>query len=126
MVTTPLRRRSRRWPLYLAAIPGSCSCHRFFHWVFVERRNWQTYPGTLARLAELLGQMAEIRQRAIRDLSFDERLAECAHEARKQARLLPNGALRDALLEKARQYEVQISMNAWLLTPSARSAETNR
>jgi hypothetical protein len=70
--------------------------------------------------------MAEIRQRAIRDLSFDERLAECAHEARKQARLLPNGALRDALLEKARQYEVQISMNAWLLTPSARSAETNR
>jgi hypothetical protein len=56
--------------------------------------------------------MAEIQGRVIHELSLDERLAECAREARKQAQLLPNGELRDALLEKARQYEAQISMNA--------------
>lgn len=32
--------------------------------------------------------------------------AECAREARKQAELLPPGPVRDALLEKARQYEL--------------------
>jgi hypothetical protein len=48
--------------------------------------------------------------------TFDERLSECAREARRQAELLPEGAIRNALLEKARQYEAQISMNAWLLT----------
>lgn len=32
--------------------------------------------------------------------------AECAREARKQAALLPRGPVRDALLEKARQYEM--------------------
>ncbi len=42
----------------------------------------------------------------------NERLAECAREARKQATLLPAGYLRDALLEKARQYEAQISRRA--------------
>jgi hypothetical protein len=38
-------------------------------------------------------------------------LAEAAREARKQAKLLPPGSLRDALLEKARQYEAQILTN---------------
>ncbi|MEH2668183.1 hypothetical protein DXU07_01660 [Bradyrhizobium elkanii] len=32
--------------------------------------------------------------------------AECAREARRQATLLPPGPIRDALLEKARQYEL--------------------
>ena len=36
------------------------------------------------------------------------KLAECAREARHQAALLPEGAVRDALLEKAKQYEAQI------------------
>jgi hypothetical protein len=61
----------------------------------------------------------------VHDRSFDERLAECAREARKQAQLLPNGELRDVLLAKARQYEAQISMNAWLLPPPEGGAETN-
>lgn len=39
----------------------------------------------------------------------DDHLLECAQEARRQAQLLPNGALRDALLAKARGYEAQIS-----------------
>ncbi|MCC8958024.1 hypothetical protein H8B02_32735 [Bradyrhizobium sp. Pear77] len=35
-------------------------------------------------------------------------VAECAREARHQAALLPEGPVRDALLEKAKQYEAQI------------------
>lgn len=35
-----------------------------------------------------------------------EASAECAKEARRQAALLPPGPVRDALLEKARQYEL--------------------
>ena len=34
--------------------------------------------------------------------------AECAREARKQAALLVPGKVRDALLEKAKQYEAEI------------------
>ena len=34
--------------------------------------------------------------------------AECAREARRQAALLPPGPVRDALLEKARQYELAL------------------
>ena len=32
--------------------------------------------------------------------------AECAQEVRRQAALLPSGPVRDALLEKARHYEI--------------------
>jgi hypothetical protein len=53
--------------------------------------------------------MQRIRKGNQHDLSLDEQLAERAREARKQANLLPPGELRDALLEKARQYEAQIS-----------------
>jgi hypothetical protein len=59
-------------------------------------------------------QMAQVRQDTRHELPLNERLAECAREARKQADLLPAGNLRDALLEKARQYEAQIPMSAWL------------
>ena len=52
--------------------------------------------------------------------SFDEQLAECAQEARAQAELLPAGQLRDKLIEKARQYEVQIAMHGLWPSASAR------
>ena len=39
---------------------------------------------------------------------YQEKAAECAREARHQAALLPEGPIRDALLEKARQYERRI------------------
>ncbi|MDE2377633.1 hypothetical protein [Bradyrhizobium sp.] len=65
--------------------------------------------------------MAQARHQTGRDQSFDERLIECAREARRQAQLLPDGALRDALLEKARQYEAQIEINALFLP---RASET--
>jgi hypothetical protein len=46
------------------------------------------------------------------DQTLNEHLGDCAREARAQAQLLPSGHLRDALLEKVRQYEAQIWMNA--------------
>lgn len=64
--------------------------------------------------------MQQIREKSRHDSSLDERLAERALEARKQADLLPHGDLRDALLEKARQYEAQISLNAFLSNPDLR------
>jgi hypothetical protein len=46
-------------------------------------------------------------------------LADCAREARFQAELLPFGRLRDALLEKARQYDAQINENVRPLLATA-------
>ncbi|MGY4314960.1 hypothetical protein [Bradyrhizobium sp. JR3.5] len=37
--------------------------------------------------------------------------AQCAKEARHQAALLPEGPIRDALLEKASQYEALIQVD---------------
>ena len=37
-----------------------------------------------------------------------EKAADLARQARKQAALLPEGPIRDALLEKAHQYEAEI------------------
>ena len=42
------------------------------------------------------------------DTDTKVKAAECAREARKQAALLAPGKLRDALLEKAKQYEAEI------------------
>ena len=39
---------------------------------------------------------------------IQEKSAECAREARKQAALLAPGRVRDALMEKVRQYEAEI------------------
>jgi hypothetical protein len=47
----------------------------------------------------------------------EDKAAECAREARKQAALLAPGKVRDALLEKVRQYEAEI--------PEDKSYETN-
>jgi hypothetical protein len=46
-----------------------------------------------------------------------DKAAECAREARKQAALLAPGKVRDALLEKARQYEA--------LVPEDKTYDTN-
>ena len=40
--------------------------------------------------------------------TIEEKPAECAREARKQAALLAPGPVRDALLQKAREYEAEI------------------
>ena len=46
--------------------------------------------------------MASIRS------ALKQKSAECAREARKQAALLAPGPVRDALLQKAKEYEAEI------------------
>lgn len=55
--------------------------------------------------------MTQVRKRIHHALTFNERLADQARKARRQAELLPDGKTREALLEKARQFESQISFN---------------
>jgi hypothetical protein len=63
--------------------------------------------------------MIQARRKAYDSLTLNERLAERATEARKQAELLPDGDLRDKLLVKARDYEAQITLNDALLQKPA-------
>jgi hypothetical protein len=51
------------------------------------------------------------------DREVVEKAAECAREARKQAALLAPGKVRDALLEKAKQYEAVIPLDETYETP---------
>jgi hypothetical protein len=53
--------------------------------------------------------------------SFEERLAEDAKRLREEAKLLPPGAMRDAMLRKARQAETGSHMTEWLKSPGLRS-----
>ena len=55
-----------------------------------------------------LERMAACRQASKRDQEFVEKAAECAREARHQAALLPEGPIRDVLLEKAKGYETAV------------------
>lgn len=57
---------------------------------FVVARNYRTQA------------MASIKS------ALEEKSAECAREARKQAALLAPGPVRDALLQKAKEYEAEI------------------
>jgi hypothetical protein len=43
------------------------------------------------------------------DIEMKDSAAECAKEARRQVALLAPGKVRDALLEKAKQYEAEVS-----------------
>ena len=49
--------------------------------------------------------------------SLEERLAEEAKRLRQEAKLLPPGAVRDALIRKARQCETGSHMSEWLRSP---------
>ncbi|SDC96922.1 hypothetical protein SAMN05216337_1006152 [Bradyrhizobium brasilense] len=48
------------------------------------------------------------------------RIAECARQARHQAALLPEGPVRDALIEKAKHYEAQIPADSTYTTVTQR------
>ena len=61
------------------------------------------------------------RRRVKQTLSFKERLAQEADEARQQAELFPPGAVRDALLRKARQADTASQMDQWLSSPGLQS-----
>jgi hypothetical protein len=57
------------------------------------------------------------RRRFKQTQSLEERLSEEAKRLRAEAKLLPPGAERDALIRKARQAEAGSRMNGWLTSP---------
>ena len=52
--------------------------------------------------------------------SLEARLAEEAKRLREEAKLLPPGAVRDAMLRKARQAETGSHMTEWITSPGLR------
>lgn len=65
------------------------------------------------------------RRRVKQTETLTERLRKIAEEARKQARRLPLGKARDALMKKARQTEVASQIDEWL-TSSKRATPSKR
>jgi hypothetical protein len=59
--------------------------------------------------------MQQQQRRRLKQLkSLEERLAEDAKRLRDEAKLLPPGAVRDAMLRKARQAETGAHVSEWL------------
>ncbi len=58
-----------------------------------------------------------LRRRFKQTQSLEERLAEEAKRLREEAKSLPPGAAREALLRKARQAETGSHMSQWLSSP---------
>jgi hypothetical protein len=63
------------------------------------------------------------RLRSKQTVSLEERLAEEAKRLRAEAKLLPPGAARDALIRRARQAEIGSQMSEWLRSPGLRPPE---
>jgi hypothetical protein len=61
-----------------------------------------------------------LRRRFKQTKSLEERLAEEAKRLRDEAKLLPPGAVREALLRRARQAESGSHMTEWLTSPGLR------
>lgn len=57
------------------------------------------------------------RRRFKQAQSLEQRLAEEARRLREEAKLLPPGALREAVLRRARQAETGMRMSEWLSSP---------
>jgi hypothetical protein len=57
------------------------------------------------------------RRRFKQKQSLEERLADEAKRLREEAKLLPPGAVREAVLRKARQAETGSHMSEWLRSP---------
>jgi hypothetical protein len=61
-----------------------------------------------------------MRRRRIRhDVSFEDRLARAAHQAREAADLLPPGLDRELLLRKASACETAAEIHIWISSPGA-------
>jgi hypothetical protein len=58
-----------------------------------------------------------LRRRFKQTVSLEERLSEEAKRLREEAKLLPPGAVREALLRRARQAETGSRMSEWLRSP---------
>jgi hypothetical protein len=59
--------------------------------------------------------------RGTQTLPLNERLALEAIGLRERAKMLPAGAERDNLLEKARRFEVATQLDNWLSSPGLKS-----
>jgi hypothetical protein len=62
-----------------------------------------------------------LRKRVKQTISLEQRLADEAKRFREQARLLPDGAIRETVIRKARQTEVAAHMSDWLSPPGLQS-----
>jgi hypothetical protein len=58
-----------------------------------------------------------LRRRFKHTQSLEERLSEEAKRLREEAKSLPHGAAREALLRRARQAETASHMSEWLSSP---------
>jgi hypothetical protein len=63
------------------------------------------------------------RRRFKRTETLEQRLAEEAIRLREEAKLLPPGAVREAMLRKARQAEAGSQMSEWLRSPGLKPPE---
>jgi hypothetical protein len=64
-----------------------------------------------------------LRRRFKQLKSLEGRLSEEAKRLREEAKLLPPGAAREALIRRARQAETGSHMSAWLSSPGLRSPD---
>ena len=64
------------------------------------------------------GPRMQKRRRFKQTKSLKDRLVEEAQNLREQAKLLPDGSVRDATVKKARQAEAAAHMDEWLNSPS--------
>jgi hypothetical protein len=55
--------------------------------------------------------------------SFDDRVAQRAKELEQEARGLPPGPERDALLKRARRLDIASHINEWLSSPGLKAPE---
>lgn len=63
------------------------------------------------------------RRRFKQIASLEQRLADQAKRLREEAKLLPNGAIRETVVRKARQAEAAAHMSGWLRTPGLQSSK---
>ena len=63
------------------------------------------------------------RRRFKQTETLEQRLAEEAIRLREEAKLLPPGAVREAMLRKARQAETGSQMSEWLRSPGLKPPE---
>lgn len=66
------------------------------------------------------------RRRFKQSVSFQDRLAMFASDAREQASFLPPGPEREELLRKARQADAASLMDEWTAAPRLVDAELNQ
>jgi len=67
--------------------------------------------------------MTKTRRRFKQQLTLQDRLAAWSKEVLEQAKKLPPGIERDALIKKARQAEVAVHLDEWAHSPGLQAPE---